>query len=235
MRKLTLEEFQQKINEIHPREKLIALTYNGDSCECSVMCKKCGNIYVKKAGYFKDKRKVSICKTCFPTQPNKIKTNYVPPKNYELVGEYKGMQNKTLVRHKTCGFIWNVKLNNLEHGKGCPKCNKKMSKGEQRIVNWLNINHIKFESQKKIDIDCHHLSIDFYLPDYELFIEYNGEQHYNPIAFFGGEQKFKKQIENDNLKKYYLKEKLLIISYLDFNNIESILESSTTIRKRSRP
>ena len=66
-----------------------------------------------------------------------------------------------------------------------------------------------------------------------LYIEYNREQHYNPIAFFGGEEKFKKQIEYDCLKKDFLKDKLLVISYLDFDKIESILESSTTISEES--
>ena len=28
--------------------------------------------------------------------------------------------------------------------------------------------------------------VDFYLPDYNLFIEYNGIQHYIPIEYFGG-------------------------------------------------
>ena len=35
--------------------------------------------------------------------------------------------------------------------------------------------------------------IDFYLPDYNIFIEYNGEQHYVPIEHFGGELQFSEQ------------------------------------------
>ena len=30
--------------------------------------------------------------------------------------------------------------------------------------------------------------VDFYLPKYNLFIEYNGKQHYEPIEYFGGQQ-----------------------------------------------
>lgn len=229
MRQLTLEEFQLKLNNIHPKEKLKALNYSGDSEECDVQCITCGTIYRKRAGCFKDKRKVSICKKCFPTQPNTLKENYVPRKGYSLIGEYTGMQNKVLMRHDICGFIWEIKPNNLENGKGCPKCNRKVSKGEQRIIEWLKNHNINYVAQKKMDIEGHHLSFDFYLPEQDLYIEYNGEQHYNPVAFFGGEEKFKKQVEYDNLKKNFLRDKLLIISYLDFDKIESILESSTTI------
>ena len=70
------------------------------------------------------------------------------------------------------------------------------------------------------------LSYDFYLPDYNLFIEYQGIQHYKPIDFFGGEKSFKNQQKNDELKRMYAKKnsiELLEISYIDFNNIEQIL------------
>ena len=233
MKKLTLQEFQTKINQTHPKEQLIALSYQGDDTECQVQCAKCGTIYTKVAGYFKDKRKISICKNCWPTQLNILKTDYQPRAGYKLIGKYTGMQNKVLMQHENCGFIWSIKPNNLEHGKGCPKCNKKISKGEQKIITWLTKNLIEYLPQYKIDIEGHHLSVDFYLPQLDLYIEYNGEQHYNAVAFFGGETKFKKQQRYDELKHQLLKDKLLVISYKDFDNIENILESSTTIPKGS--
>lgn len=183
----------------------------------------------QKGECFLDKRKVSICKKCFPTQSNTLKENYVPPKNYELVEHYKGMHNKVKVRCLRCNFIWEITPNNLSLGKGCPHCNKKISKGEQKIKFWLDQNNVKYEFQKKIKINGHNLTIDFYLPELDLYIEYNGEQHYKPIKHFGGMEKFKQQQFLDNLKINFLKNKLLIISYKDYNNLEKILESSTTI------
>lgn len=229
MRKLTLEEFQQRLKQVHPKEDLVAISYNGDRGHSEVKCSTCGTHYIKQGGYFLDKRKVSICKICFPTQPNTLKKTYQPPEGYELVGEYTGMQNKVLVKHLACGFIWEVKPNNLAFGKGCPKCNRKISKGEQAIIKWLEEHNINFITQYPIDIETHHLTIDFYLPEYDLYIEYNGEQHYHSVEYFGGEEKLKKQQQYDLLKQEFLKDKLLTISYLDFENIESILESSTTI------
>lgn len=75
--------------------------------------------------------------------------------------------------------------------------------------------------------------IDFYLPDYDLYIEYNGEQHYHPIKHFGGENKLESQKRNDNLKRSLLKNKLLEIPYTCFDKIEQILKSSTTISQES--
>ena len=120
---------------------------------------------------------------------NVLKKDYTPKEGYSLIGKYTGMQNKVLMKHNLCGFIWEVKPSNLENGKGCPKCNRKISKGEQKIIKWLENNHINYTPQKKIDIEGHHLSCDFYLEDYDLYIEYNGEQHYNPIAFHSPSKK----------------------------------------------
>lgn len=227
MKKLTLEQFNERLKKAHPNEHLLAIKYDGGRKNAEVVCLRCKTHYIKMGEYFTDARKVSVCKNCFPTRKNQLNENFDMPQGYTMLGKYTGMNNKVLVKHD-CGFIWEITPNNLKLGKGCPKCNRKKSKGEQRIEKWLTENNINFIEQYKININEHHLSIDFYLFDLDLYIEYNGEQHYKPIQHFGGEKKFEQQIALDKLKKDYLKEKLLIISYLDFDNIESILESSTT-------
>jgi len=101
------------------------------------------------------------------------------------------MHHKILIKHDTCGFIWKVQPSNLKKGTRCPKCSKKMSHGEKKIFDWLNYNHIDFIFQNSKKIKNYNLVLDFYLPQYDLYIEYNGEQHYSPINFFGGEERFK--------------------------------------------
>lgn len=75
------------------------------------------------------------------------------------------------------------------NGKGCPKCNQ--SKGEKLISKILNERQINYISQYVVNSrDCKvrsFVKIDFYLPDYNIFIEFNGEQHYVPKEYFGGE------------------------------------------------
>lgn len=66
------------------------------------------------------------------------------------------------------------------------------------------------------------LRFDFYLPKQKILIECQGKQHYEPIDYFGGEESFKKQLENDNLKRRYCKEnniKLIEIPYWDYDII----------------
>jgi hypothetical protein len=60
-----------------------------------------------------------------------------------------------------------------------------------------------------------------------ILIEYQGEQHYRSIEWFGGDRMFEIRKRNDTFKKEYCRKnkmKLIIISYKDFNKIEEILK-----------
>lgn len=111
----------------------------------------------------------------------------------------------------------------------CPHCN--IIKGESKISSYLLNNNISFISQKSYDdllgTKGGKLSYDFYLPNFNLLIEYQGEQHEHPIDRFGGLQQFEIQQEHDARKREYAKRhgiKLLEIWYYDFKNIEEILD-----------
>lgn len=45
------------------------------------------------------------------------------------------------------------------------------------------------------------MSYDVYIPDIKVAIEYQGKQHFEPVALFGGEENYKKQLERDLLKQ----------------------------------
>jgi hypothetical protein len=60
------------------------------------------------------------------------------------------------------------------------------------------------------------LAFDFYLPEQNICIEYNGIQHYEPIKYFGGIEEFDKRIERDKIKIEYCKKnniRLIVIKY----------------------
>lgn len=111
----------------------------------------------------------------------------------------------------------------------CPYCN--VIKGENKIAHYLLKYNIEFISQKSYDdlrgIGGGRLSYDFYLPKFNLLIEYQGEQHDHPVNLFGGEEQFIKQQEHDRRKREYaLKHsmELLEIWYYDFAKLEEILK-----------
>ena len=111
---------------------------------------------------------------------------------------------------------------------GCKYCKNLQSKGVLKIYNFLKKNNIKFSMEYKFP-DCRNileLPFDFYLTDYNIAIEYDGEQHFKSIEFFGGDESFKKQKANDNIKNIYCFDNNIIIiriPYFDYNNIENIL------------
>lgn len=134
-----------------------------------------------------------------------------------------------------------ISWTNLNKFEGCPICNS--SSGERKIFSLLKSNNIAFQHPYSFDnligLGGKKLSYDFYLPDYNLLIEYQGQQHEMPVSFGNGisvdvaNQNFIKQQEHDSRKKKYANEhnyNLLEIWYYDFNNIENILKSYLTIQ-----
>ena len=115
-------------------------------------------------------------------------------------------------------------------GEGCGFC-KTNSKGEEYIKMWLDGMNIKYIRQKSFK-DCKYinsLSFDFYLPKYEMCIEFDGLQHYKPVSYFGGADGFKKSKKRDKVKdEWCLKNniKLLRIKYNEINKIQYILKEN---------
>lgn len=68
------------------------------------------------------------------------------------------------------------------------------------------------------------LPFDFFLPDLNTVIEYQGKQHFEPIKYFGGDVQFEKRTINDNIKRNFCQDNnipLLEIKYDE--NIEEVL------------
>lgn len=150
---------------------------------------------------------------------------YINP-NIIVMGNY--VNSRTPILHKCLidGHIWNARPANILFGNGCPRCNE--SKGEKRICLQLDNKNINYERQKSFK-DCRDikpLPFDFYLPNYNIAIEYDGEQHYRAVELFGGKEAFKRRVIHDKIKNDYCKNNdipLLRISYKQ--NIEEELNN----------
>ena len=81
----------------------------------------------------------------------------------------------------------------------------KISKGEQRIINILKQNGIQFEREKTLtDFRNGHYRFDFYLPKYNVMIEFDGEQHFKFVSrFYNKLSDFQIAKERDRRKNSY--------------------------------
>lgn len=107
-----------------------------------------------------------------------------------------------------CGNITYVPLGQLTRGHTLSCGCRHKSKWEMFIDNLLIEFNVNFTSQKRFS-DCMNqkgsdmLPFDFYLPDYNVIIEYDGEHHFQPVKGWGGEEKFKITQQNDLIKTNY--------------------------------
>ena len=88
-------------------------------------------------------------------------------------------------------------------GAGCPNCFK--SKGEINVRNFLEKNNVLYIQEKRFDY-CKYkntLPYDFYLPEHNILIEYDGIQHFEPIKYFGGEEALISAQLRDKIKTDY--------------------------------
>ena len=182
-------------------------------------CRECGN---KRTSERQRKTKEEVS----------AKIHNILP-NINIVGEYVSSKTPIECMCKDCGTIWYPITSNLLKGEGCPHCS--CSHGENTIRNYLDSNSINYKYQKRFDdlvgVGGGKLSYDFYLPDYNLLIEYQGIQHIKPVSKFGGELQFKTQQEHDMRKRNYADNNgynFLEIWYYE-KNIETILNNSLSI------
>lgn len=125
-----------------------------------------------------------------------------------------------------CKNVWKSSAANIYNGNWCPKCS--VSKGEFKISNLLNNLKINYTSEHRFN-DCRNkkpLSFDFYLPDFNMCIEYDGIQHYKKTSGSWNTDlnliKERDQIKNEYCKRVGIQ--LIRIPYTQINNIETILD-----------
>lgn len=123
-----------------------------------------------------------------------------------------------------CGNIVNVEASSLVSG-NTSSCGCLKSKGEYYISQALQNLNILYVQQKVfkdlLSNKGKNLKFDFYLPEYNICIEFQGEQHYMIIPLFG-EEKYQIQQEYDNKKREYCKLNninLIEIPYTDRDKI----------------
>lgn len=227
----THESFLSVLNKVNPNVEILS-DFCGAHNRIKAKCRVCGWEWNPEA-----KTLIGIkpcgCPKCAGNLPKTTeefrRELAITHPTLQLLSPYIRSNRKVYVFCNECeNYFW-VTPNKLQQNRQCPHCN--ISRGEKIITNTLNSLNVKFVPQVKFDglvgTKGNLLSYDFYLPDFNLLIEFQGEQHEKPIDLFGGEKQFAVQQEHDKRKRKYASDcniELLEIWYYEIDNIDNILQ-----------
>lgn len=236
----THEKFVEDVYEINPNIKVIS-KYINSSNYVEFECCLCDHKWLAKPGNILSGKGCPNChhiatgNRCRKEHRQFINELSQINSRVKIHDTYAGNTIKLTTECLVCGHIWKAAPKTLLKNKGCPVCNS--SKGEIKIFEYLSIKGIEFIHQQSFDnllgLGGNPLSYDFYIPKFNMLIEYQGIQHEKPIDFKGaGYQNAKYNLriqkEHDKRKKDYAKYnqiELLEIWYWDYDNIEFILDN----------
>lgn len=221
-------------NKNFPNNIEVLGEYINDSTPILVKCKECGKEWKITPNKLLHGRNCSNCnkQTRLEIKRKEFHNCIEKRWNITLITKYMGANSPiSYICHK-CGREHTIShASNLwKRRPPCPICNKSIHENE--IAEWLDLHNIEY-IRECVFYKCKYvenLKYDFYIPEYNLVIEYQGEQHFFPVNFKGGNYDatadFKKSQIRDGLKREYCKKhsvKMIEIPYFEQDKINEIL------------
>lgn len=232
-KKVTTEDFINKSKEINGDFYDYSKTiYTGSRNRVIITCPIHGDFIQKASNHLSkhygcpkcgisnraNKRKLSIQE--FMERANKIHNNKY---DYSKVN-FDNMHQKVCIKCNKHGEFWQTPAKHILRGQGCPICQQ--SHGEEEVSTYLINHNINYVYQYKVQINGHNRIIDFYIPKYNTFIEYNGIQHYVNVSHFydGGKVTFEEQLYRDeNVRNYCINNGIQLIEIRYDENVNEVL------------
>lgn len=186
-KKIQHDEFVLRLAKTHPNLEVLS-EYKSKDEKIKVRCKIHDYIYETTPHRLTSGANCLMCYNERRGTSLLFDINDVKQKIFEIHGdkykypyfdtEYKNMKSKITIICPKHGIFYQTCIHHINRKQGCPICNE--SHNEQLITKILNENNIKFEREKKFDW-LNNQRLDFYLPDYNIAIECQGEFHFQPI------------------------------------------------------
>ena len=234
--KLSTEEFIKRAKEVHGNNyDYSKVEYVNNNTKVCIICPDHGEFWQIPINHLQGKG-CRICGNLYKNMTNKKTTAEFIEEARKIHGdkydyskvEYVNCETKVCIICPKHGEFWQTPYKHTKVKHGCPFCSS--SKMEISIKTLLQNNKIEFEEQKRFDW-LGKQSLDFYLPQYNLAIECQGIQHFEPIEYFGGVKTLENQIKRDK-RKYLLCEnnsiEILYYStlkkYCEINTLEKLIE-----------
>ena len=235
-RKLTQEEFIQKAKEKFPNLDYTKTIYTSRTQPILVTCPIHGDQVYTNAGNFLTSK--YGCIECAKSSGNKQKSlktrmsqDQFIEKGIQRFGNKYDYSKVSYINNDTKIVVicpihgeFEIRPGDFLRQTGCPKCKPK-SLREDFIEQWLKDNNISYKKQYRITLTNNKYAfIDFIIND--VFVEYNGIQHYKDVKFFknGGHNKipfsFEKQKARDKLVQKYCNEHDIKIVWLNYQQTD---------------
>ena len=170
----------------------------------------------------------------------KFEADYISAKVADCGGkllnpeDYINNHEKNLrIKYPSCGevFVTSFVTFTQHGGQVCNQCKSSESIGEMRIRMYLEENGIHFKQEYWFN-DCRDINplpFDFYLPEHNMIIEFDGRQHFDDTGLFS--YSLEKTNEHDRIKNQYCKDNgidIIRIPYTKVNHIREILDERFT-------
>lgn len=164
---------------------------------------------------------------------NKTETEYL---NADKIGNHRIF----CICHPELNGEWRVTMHHFKRDAYRKLNLSGKSTGEVIISSMLSYNKVTYLSQVPMKINNKEHLFDFFLPEYKIYIEYDGIQHFKPIDYFGGEVAFEDRKLKDDYKNKAVESlgyKLIRISYKENSpdKIMKILDNNLPISIRYSP
>ena len=218
---MTTKDFIEKARKVHGNKyDYNKVEYINNHTKVCIICPIHGEFWQKPNSHVDDKNGCPKCIKNYKSNSGdfieKARKIHGDKYDYSKV-EYKNAITKVCIICPKHGEFWQ-KPNDHLSGYGCAKCNQ--SYLEKNIKKLLNENKINYNEQQKFDWLKYKqaLSLDFYLPDYNVAIECQGIQHHKPIDYFGGEKEFNKIVIRDKIKNDLCKKHNIKLLYFNYND-----------------
>ena len=222
--KSNTEQFIEKAKKVHgDKYDYSKVEYSKSSVKVCIICPEHGefwqtpNNHLKGGGCQKcyDKRRGVSQKSNTEEFIEKARKIHVDKYDYSKV-KYINVNTKVCIICPKHGEFWQRPDHHLTSKCGCPLCQEKHL--EKEINDMLIKKNISFEREKTFDwlinpITNYNQYLDFYLPEYNVAIECQGEQHFEMRNFFGGDVEFSKTKQRDLNKLKKCEENNITILY----------------------
>ena len=227
-----LHQFITDANKIHKNKYDYSKSlYKTAHIKLEIICKKHGPFFQTPNGHLSGQGCLKCGNNTKTTDEFIVEASKIHNNRYNYDGiNYVDLVSKMPILCNLHGKFYQTPYAHLK-GQGCPKCKK--SKGEIAIQNYLDVKGIIYEATKTFKSCINpktgwNLYYDFYLPQKNILIEFDGYQHYQPYY----RDKFNKETlkmrrYRDKLKDLWAKTngiKLVRIKYTSIKRIPNILQ-----------